>query len=427
MALKRAIKRWDLVALTINGIIGAGIFGLPSMVYGLTQTYSLFVVLGCGILVGFLIFTFAEVSSRFSSTGGPYLYAHAAFGKIVGYEVGWLMWLTRISAFAAVCNLLVTYVAFFWPEAASYPWRGVLITLVVIFLTIINLAGVRQSATTSNVLVIGKLIPLILFIVVGLFFLNTSRFTLEQPPSSSSISSAIMIMIFAFSGFEISTIAAGEIRSPRRNLPTAMIISLFTVITIYILIQVICIGTLDNLAESGSPLADAAVVFMGKPGAVIISLGAIVSMMGALNVTLLSCTRLPYAMAEQKQIPSLFSRIHPRFSTPHVSILISSVAILVVSLGFSFMGAVTINVIIKLITYVIVCLGLPVLRFKTNVQEARFKIRGGVLIAFVSLVVCVWLLLNSSWKEAYYVVMASSAGMIFYLSYQLSKKIRNPK
>jgi len=422
MALIRAIKRWDLVALTINGIIGAGIFGLPSKIFNLTQTYSLFVVLGCGLLIGLLIFTFAEVSSRFSATGGPYLYARAAFGKVVGYEVGWLMWLTRISAFAAVCNLLVTYMAFFWPQAASPPWRGILITLIVLLLTIINLMGVRQSAMASNVLVIGKLIPLVLFIGAGLFFIDPTKFSFENLPKPQSLSSAIMIMIFAFSGFEISTITAGEIRSPRRNLPIAMIISLSFVIVFYLLIQVVCIGTLNNLPDSKSPLADAARISMGNTGAFIISLGAIISMMGALNATLLSCTRLPYAMAEQKQIPSIFSATHHKFFTPHVSILISSAALLIVSIGFSFMEALTINVIIKLITYVVVCLALPVLRRKKDIKEARFRIRGGIPIAMVSMAICIWLLLNSSWQEVFYVLIASGSGMVLYVAYLALKK-----
>jgi len=121
--LIRGIRRWDLVAITINGIIGAGIFGLPSKVYGLISTYSLIAFVACALVVALIILCFAEVSSRFDETGGPYLYAREAFQPAVAFEIGWLIWLARITAFAANCNLLINYLSFFWMPATT-PFRG---------------------------------------------------------------------------------------------------------------------------------------------------------------------------------------------------------------------------------------------------------------------------------------------------------------
>src|SRR5688572_13808954 len=169
--LVRGIRRWDLVAIAINGIIGAGIFGLPAKVFSLIGSYSLIAFVVCAAVVTLIILCFAEVSSRFNETGGPYLYAREAFGPAVGFEIGWLMWLARLTAFAANCNLLVNYLGYFWPAATDSLWRASIIVFVVGVLTLVNVLGVKQAALVSNYFTIGKLIPIIIFIAAGLFFL----------------------------------------------------------------------------------------------------------------------------------------------------------------------------------------------------------------------------------------------------------------
>jgi len=175
--LIRGIGRWDLVAIVINSIIGAGIFGLPSKVVALIGNYSLIAFVVCAVIIGFVVLCFAEVSSRFSETGGPYLYAREAFGSLCGFEVGWLSWIARVTTFAANCNLLLAYLGFFVPSANDGTLRIVLIFSVVLLLTIVNFIGVRQSALMTNVFTIGKVIPLIVFVAVGLFFIQPANFT----------------------------------------------------------------------------------------------------------------------------------------------------------------------------------------------------------------------------------------------------------
>jgi len=148
--LVRGIRRWDLVAVTINGIIGAGIFGLPSKVYSLIGSYSLIAFFVCALVVMLIILCFAEVSSRFEQTGGPYLYAQAAFGSAVAFEVGWLIWLARLTAFAANCNLMISYLSFFWAPANSGLTRALIIVAVVLILTALNVFGVRQGPVPGS-------------------------------------------------------------------------------------------------------------------------------------------------------------------------------------------------------------------------------------------------------------------------------------
>src|SRR5262252_9186979 len=208
--LIRGIRRWDLVAVTINGIIGAGIFGLPSKVYALIGSYSLIAFVVCALVVMLIILCFAEVGSRFDETGGPYLYAGESFGAGVAFEVGWLIWLARLTAFAANCNLMVSYLSFFWPPANTGMVRAAIIVAVVAALTALNVLGVRQAAIASNLFTVGKLLPMIIFIGVGLFFLKPSAFALGPRPSPGGFSQSVLLLLYAFTGFEMAVIPAGE-------------------------------------------------------------------------------------------------------------------------------------------------------------------------------------------------------------------------
>jgi len=417
--LVRGIRRWDLVAITINGIIGAGIFGLPANVYKLIGTYSLIAFVACALVVALIILCFAEVSSRFDDTGGPYLYAREAFQPAVAFEVGWLIWLARTTAFAANCNLLINYLSYFWLPATTPLWRASIIVLVVIALAIINLLGIRQAAIVSNAFTVGKLVPIIIFIAAGLFFLNPQAFEFGPSPTTGDFSKSVLLLVYAFTGFEMATIPAGEVRDPQRNLPRALLIAILVVATLYIMIQVVCVGTLPGLAQSSKPLADAGSQFLGAAGGAIISAGAIISITGNLNILLLSGSRLPFAMAEQKQLPAFVGSIHTKFFTPYVSILITAGLMLFLTLKSSFVAALTISTIARLVTYGTTCLALPVFRARRNTPAAMFRLPGGTVIAILSLALIVWLLLNATLNEVRATAIAATAGLLIYLAYWL--------
>jgi amino acid transporter len=419
--LVRGIRRWDLVAVAINGIIGAGIFGLPAKTYSLIGSYSLIAFVACALVVTLIILCFAEVGSRFDETGGPYLYAREAFGETVAFEVGWLIWLARITAFAANCNLMVVYLAYFWAPAASTIPRALIITVTVLALTALNVTGVRQAAIASDVFTIGKLIPLLYFIMAGLFFLvffNPRAFALGPTPSAGAFSQSVLLLIYAFTGFEMAAIPAGETRDPRRHLPRALLIAIGVVAVVYILIQIVCIGALPGLANSTKPLADAAQRFRG------ISAGAIISIAGNLNIVLLSGSRVPFAIAEQKQLPSFVASVHRRFATPYIAIIITAGLMLLLTLKSSFVTALTISAIARLVTYGATCLALPVLRMRKNVAAPLFKVHGGPVIAVLSLILAVWLLANSTFTEAWQASVAAGMGLVIYLVYRVFRAAR---
>jgi amino acid transporter len=419
--LIRGISRWGLVGVAINGIIGAGIFGLPSRVFAETGAYSIFSFIVCAIVVVLIILCFAEVGSRFSRTGGPYIYAREAFGSMVGFEVGWLMWLARLTAFAANCNLLVVYMGYFWPAATASFYRETIIIAIVALLTLVNIAGVRDATIVSSLFTVGKLIPIIIFIAVGLFFIAPANYSFEQPPSYSVFSASVLTLVYAFTGFEMAVIPAGEIRDPRRNLPLAILTAIGIVALLYILIQIVSIGTLPGLATSQRPLADASTTFMGNLGGSIVSAGVIVSIIGNLNVLILAGSRLPFAMSEGGELPALVSATHKRFHTPYIAILITVSIMLLLTLWSSFAKQVNLSVIARLVSYGLTCAALPILRRKLGAETAGFKAPAGVAVSILTLVLAGWLLSNASWLDARDTAIAATLGLLLYIAYKLTR------
>lgn len=417
--LVRGIGRWDLVAIAINGIIGAGIFGLPAKVYGLIGTYSLIAFIACALVVALIIVCFAEVGSRFDDTGGPYLYAREAYNPAVAFEIGWLIWLARITAFAANANLLINYLSYFWSSATTPLWRNSIIVVVVLVLAFINLIGIKQAAIVSNLFTVGKLVPIIIFVAAGLFFLQPTAYEFGPRPSTGAFSQSVLLLVYAFTGFEMATIPAGEVKEPQKNLPRALLIAIGVVATLYILIQIVCVGTLPELAQSTKPLADAGSKFLGTAGGAIISAGAMISITGNLNILLLSGSRVPFAMAEQKQLPALVGNVHSKFFTPYVSILITAGLMLFLTLQSSFLAALTISTIARLVTYAATCIALPLFRYRKDAPTAVFRLPGGTVVAILALLLIVWLLLHSTLQEAKAAAIAAGIGLLIFFAYWL--------
>jgi amino acid transporter len=424
--LVRGIRQWDLVGVVINSIIGAGIFVLPAKSFGLIGNYSLIAFVACAFVTALIIFCFAEVSSRYTGTGGPYLYAREAFGPAVGFQVGWMNWIARISAFATNCNLLVVYLSFFWPAAASGLPRALIISSITLVLTIVNYLGVRDAAITSNIFTIAKLLPLLLFIGTGLFFIRAESFVFGELPSYGSFSTAVLLLIYAFTGFENASVPAGEIVNPRRNMPFAILVGLAIVTLLYLLIQAVSIGTLPGLGTTERPLADAAGQFLGPLGASIIAVGAITSIVGNLNVAILTTPRILFAMANHRELPQRLASVHSRFRTPHVAILTTAGLMLALTLSSSVIYALTVSTIARLLAYAATCVALPTLRRQENAPPALVRLPGGLIISALAVILSIWLLTNSTAKEARDAAIAAAIGLTIYAVYRLVGVRRSP-
>ena len=413
--LVRGIRRWDLVALGINCIIGAGIFGLPSRVFAIAGPASVIAYLICASSVFIIATCFAEVSSRFTETGGPYLYARRAFGPLIGFEIGWLRWLSGLASFAANVHLLVDYLAFIWAGAGDQLVRAVVVALLTALLTAINIIGVRTTASASNVFAVAKLLPLLFLVTFGLFAMDVQRLAITEAPDVRQLSTSVLLLVHAFTGFESIGIPAGEVKEPQRTVPFALFTVLGIVGLLYVAIQAVCIGTLPDLATSVRPLADAGARVFGLGGGALISAAAVVSIIGNLNAQLLVTPRTLYAMAEQRQLPRAFARVNQRFRTPHTAILLSSAVILGFALSGTFVELLRISVISRLLVYTSTCAAVPFLRRRGDAPPALFTAPWGITLTTASLGICAWLMANSSFGEAVAIAALAAVGLVLYV------------
>lgn len=416
--LKREISRWDLVLLLINSTIGAGIFGLPSQIFNLTGIYSIPALIFCALIVFILVLNFAEVASRFKKTGGPYLYILEAFGRIPAFIIGWLILITRVSTYAALINLMVTYLGYFNPVLEEHFYRFSVILVVTFLFTWVNYLGIRNSTNLTNFLSVAKILPLFLFVVVGIFFIDPDLINTNQElPTLSNFTSSVLILIFAFTGFEAVLVNTGEIKQPRKNIPFALILSLSFVAVFYCLIQFVSIGTLPGLGSSDKPITDAARIFMGPAGAVLITLGAIISIGGTLNAVMLIGSRLPYALSEEKQFPKFFSFLHPTNRTPIYSLFIFTAVSILASVTGSFIYAVSISVISKVLIFLLVCAAMIKLRKTKKAEINHFKLKYGKISAVLGILASLGLLLSSELSEFMDVFLTVVFGLLLYYIY----------
>jgi amino acid transporter len=230
-------------------------------------------------------------------------------------------------------------------------------------------------------------------------------------------------LVFAFGGFESVLVNSGEVKDPEKNLPFALLLAALIIAAIYMLVQIVSIGTLPSLASTEKPLADAANLFVGKQGAIIIAFGAMFSVAGTLNAIMLVGSRLPFAFSEENQFPKVFSFIHPKFKTPTWSLLLFMGITIIISLNYSFLSAASLSAITRVMIYGIVCITLIILRKKKTEQKNFFKIRYGTVIAILGVIITIWLLSSATIKELKHVGIAIGIGLLVYLLMELSKQI----
>jgi basic amino acid/polyamine antiporter, APA family len=421
--LVRGISRWALTAFAINLTVGAGILGLQGRIQALVGNYSIAVVIGGGLLVALLALCFAELASRFDRTGGPQLYASTALGPTAGFTVGWLLWISRVSSCAVVSNLLVDYALGLWPSLDPSLARTAAIVALAVGYMGLNVRGIQQTAAVSMVFTLCKLLPLIAFVAVGVFFIDTQAFELGTPPAMSDTSTAILLAAYAFFGFDATGVLAGEVRNPQRSVPFAILVTIGSVLVLYTLIQIVCVGTLPELASSQRPLADAATAFAGPWGAAIIAITAIVSCAGVYGASFTPGTRLLFAMAEHGQLPTKLGEVHSRYRTPVNTILVTTAVIMILALSGSFIYLVKITLIARISVYAITCALLPVFRRAPLAPQATFRLPAGMLLAPLAALCCVLFLANSSMRELLDVGLAVLAGLVIYWSTRYSLRV----
>jgi basic amino acid/polyamine antiporter, APA family len=361
--LIRTVGLPGLVAMCINAVVGSGVFLLPYESYKLLGPFSLWAPLLFAVPVFVLVLCFAEASSHFSEPGGAYLYARSAFGDFVGFETGWMNWLARTTSLASLSNGFVLALALFFPHAKDTGPRAAIIVSTILVLALIHLVGVKYGAASIYVFTAGKLVPLVGFIIIALVAWKTNPIpaSLHLPGPGTDWNGAALFMLFAYAGFENLGVPAGEFRNPRRDLPLALLAGTVAIAALYVLAQLGAMSALPDLSSSDTPIASAAAAIVGPIGAIVVTLGALLSMAGTNSGTMLEGSRMLFALSLDRNLGPL-SYVHPRFRTPTFAIAVHSVVALALALGGSFRQLAMLSAVARLTTYVVTCAAVPRLR-----------------------------------------------------------------
>ena len=408
----RAISRADLTLAIVNGVIGSAIFGMPAQIAALTGARSpiAHAIAALGVLT--IVLCFAEVASRFEDSGGAYLYAREAFGRHVGFQAGWLTLWTRLLSAAANLNVFASYLSQILPVAAEGAGRSAVIVFVLFVITLINLIGVKQASWAVDVFTIAKLLPLALLVLLGLPSVSAevlSTQTVAQPQWTQ----AVLLLIFAFGGFEAPLMSAGEAKDARKDSPFALLMALGIIAAVYISVQYVTIGLVPNLQQEKAPIAAAFSALWGPVGVTFASFAAMISVWGWATGNGLQSPRLLFSMAERGELPAVFARVHPRFLTPHVSIVGFSIVAGALAIQGTFEWNAILSAIVRLIVYTLVCISFWV--FRRTKGPAQFQVPLAAPVSLLALGFCFYMLSTRSFAQAGIILVAMLGGHLLML------------
>jgi APA family basic amino acid/polyamine antiporter len=416
--LKRAVTRWQIVGLSLNDVIGSGVYLLPAAAAALLGAASVWAVLLAGFAVLLLVLCFAEAGSHFDEPGSGYIYTREAFGPFIGFEVGWMTWLARVASIASLSNGFAQALTFIWPEAGTGLTRTLIIATPLVLFTWINVVGVKHGARLAVALTIAKILPLLFLIAVGVSAIDMSRLFPVPTPDTSGLGEAALLLLFAYAGFENTAAAAGEFKNPRRDVPFALLTMIVVVTLLYTLIQLVALGTLPDLAArtEGAPLADAAALLVGAWAGIMMTIGAAISIEGNVGNTMLSGPRYLYALAASGFGPRALARVHPRYRTPAWAIVTQAVVALALALSGSFVQLALLSIIARLATYIGTAAAVPVLRRKFPRREDSFVLPGGPLIPILALLLCMAFLASATLRNLIAGVIGLLIGVFIYMT-----------
>lgn len=410
--LVRAVGRKEIVALTINSIIGAGIFVLPATVAAIIGIAGPIAFVCAGVFCIFIVLCFAELGGRYDRTGGAYLYASEAFGGVTAFLVGWLYFLARLTSIAALTNAFIGFIGYFFEIAPLL--RAILIITFLGLFGYINYRGIRTSTRILNFLTIAKLAPLLTFIIVGFIFMNWDVYKNVTLPQLQPFTKALLLCMFAFSGFEVIGVPGGEMTDAKRDIPVGILIGTGITIVIYLSVQFVVVAIHPGIANSKSPIAEAAQIMLGPNAGTFMAIGAICSVVGTILGLMLAAPRIVFAMALQHQMPAIFGRVHPTFRTPSVSTAIFTVLCILITLSSGFANLATLSAMARLITYIGSALALIVLRKKSPSPDT-FRLPGGPTIPILTILLSIFLLTAATREQWIAGICALVVGLVLYL------------
>jgi len=392
--LARQLSAFGVWLLVINGIIGAGIFGLPAEAARLAGDFSPWVFVICAAVMLPVMLCFAELASHFDGTGGPVRYAGSVFGPFAGFQAGWAFYVARLTAFSANASLLVAAVGYFWPAADRPGVRLALLFVLCAGLTAVTSIGTRRAMGSLGLLTLLKFLPLVSLVVYGLLRLPDAMLAAVQvvPPPDAQLGAAVLLVFYAFVGFESGLVPAGEARDPRRDMPRALYWAIGVVALLYFALQTVSVTVLPGLASTKRPLVEVSGALFGPAGALAMMAGMVASVGGNLAGALFSTPRVTYALARDGQLPAGFAWVSPRFGTPAVSIAVFGAAGFLLAAAGSFVWLAGLSVLTRVLIYVGCIAALPALRRRAAESPGVLRLPGGLFIPALAVGVCLALL-----------------------------------
>ncbi len=414
--LIRAIGALGASFLVINGMIGSGIFALPGAVAERAGLLSPVMFIAAGLLIIVVVLAFAELGSYFRDSGGPALYATKAFGPLIGFSTSWVYYISRIASTAANSHALALYLGVVWPWFDTTWGHRVVVVVVLAALTLINVRGVKDSVRTLALFTFFKVVPLLMLILLGLQFVSPDVLFPEPLPTIDDPGGTMLLLIYAYIGFEALSMTAGETKQPRRTIPWALVWSVIAVAGLYYLIMLVYVAVLPDELDSGATLADVARRIAGPVGAVVIALTAAASITGNLSGSLLAGPRLTLSMAEQGLVPAWIGTVHPKFLTPANSIMLLGGLAMLVALTGTFVKLAIASSLARLIAYGVSIAALPVIRRAADEETRKnaFRLPGGYLVPAIALGLCVWMASYSSAESWRFIAVLLVAGFLIY-------------
>jgi amino acid transporter len=414
--LRRDIGFFGAAFLVLNAMIGAGIFALPGKVAVNAGMLSPWLFLVVGIVFLAVVLTFAELASYFRESGGPVLYATFAFGPMAGFGTGWILFLSRMTAFAANANVMATYLGSLFPWLGAGIGRAAVISVLTLGLTYTNILGVKDGVRTMGFFTVLKVLPLLLLVLLGLQHVTAGTLIPSASAVIGDLGGTTLLLIYAYVGFETMAVTAGETSEPRRVLPRALLRTVIGTGILYFLIVLVFVSVIPADTYADATLVDVGRSLAGSVGAIAITLAAVFSIGGNLAGTMIAAPRLIFALAENRLLPAWFGNIHPRYATPDHSILVMGGLALVMALTGSFVELAVASSLSRMLSYIL-CIGaLPVIRNRASdeMKTRAYRIRGGYLVPLVGLAICLWLTAQATAENWRTVGILLAIGFVLY-------------
>ena len=395
--LARQLSVWGLWLLMINGMIGAGIFGVPAATESLACVFSPWIYLICALLIAPVMLCFCQLASASRGTGGPMLYARVAFGPMAGFQAGWAFYVARLTAFAANLNLLVVSLGYFWPQSQGPATRLALLLGISVLLIWLNVAGARAAMRSLGALTVLKLLPLIALALWGAVSLDLALMeTVSGPPPLTDLGAALLLVIYAYVGFESGLVPAGEARRPEIDMPRALLWALITCALLYALIHVAAQHLVPDLATAPRPLVQAGQAWLGPVGGALVMLGLLASVGGNLLGSMFSTSRISYRLGLDAQLPAWFAQVHPRWQTPANSVICYGLASFVLAASGSFVWLAVLSVCIRLLLYLLCLCSMPAAERLAGFEPGYLRLPGGPTLRWLAVFVCLGLMTQIS-------------------------------